>query len=46
MELQKHYILTFHDNTFECIAESFDVQGNLKGTMYEQACTILNKILS
>lgn len=39
----KHYILTFHDNMFECIAHSFTI--NEKHTsLYNQASSILTKI--
>ncbi|TKG87908.1 hypothetical protein EYV94_27850 [Puteibacter caeruleilacunae] len=39
----KHYILTFHDNMFECIAKDFEIS---EGTtsIYEQASTIINEI--
>ena len=39
----KHYILTFHDNMFECIAQNFEIrEENI--SLYNQAMTMLNEI--
>ncbi len=39
----KHYILTFHDNMFECIAEDFEIrEGN--SSLYNQATVMLNEL--
>jgi len=39
----KHYILTFHDNIFECIAQDFEIRAeNL--SLYNQAATMLNEL--
>ncbi len=41
----KHYILTFHDNMFECIAQGFTInEENI--TLYNPASLILNKMLA
>lgn len=43
-EHYKHYILTFHDNMFECVAKDFEIQEENK-SIYQQASTILNELL-
>lgn len=39
----KHYILTFHDNMFECIAESYTIKSR-ETTLQNQALLILNEM--
>lgn len=39
----KHYILTFHDNMFECVAENFEVSRENVST-YKHAIKILNEL--
>ncbi|WP_295651329.1 hypothetical protein [uncultured Mucilaginibacter sp.] len=39
----KHYIFTFHDDTFECIAKGYDVKYKNKA-MYDLANEILHEI--
>ena len=39
-EILKHYIFTFHDSTFECIAESFESQVEHVGLDEEHARTL------
>lgn len=39
----KHYILTFHDNMFECIAKGFEVREE-NSSIYNQMGVILNEI--
>lgn len=39
----KHYILTFHDNMFECIARDFEIREKTT-SIYEQASIITNEI--
>jgi hypothetical protein len=39
----RHYILTFHDNMFECVAKEFEVrEENI--SIYHQATTMLNEL--
>ncbi|MDQ8051437.1 MAG: hypothetical protein REI78_00355 [Pedobacter sp.] len=40
----KHYILTFHDNMFECIAESFEVRED-DVSLYNQASDMFNELM-
>ena len=42
-ENYKHYILTFHDNMFECIAREFELREE-STSLYNRAATMLNKI--
>lgn len=42
-EIYKHYILTFHDNMFECIAQDFEVIEE-NTFLYNQATIMLNKL--
>lgn len=42
-EKYKHYILTFHDNMFECIAQDFEIREE-NTSLYNQAGAILNEI--
>lgn len=39
----KHYLLTFHDSMFECVAKDFEVE-NIHTSMYKQATVILNEL--
>lgn len=39
----KHYILTFHDNMFECIAESFEIREE-NNSLYNQVSTIFSEL--
>lgn len=39
---QKHYILTFHDNMFECVAESFTILES-KENLYQQVNWLLQE---
>jgi len=39
----KHYILTFHDNMFECVAKDFEIRESKK-SIYEQVSTIINEV--
>lgn len=39
----KHYILTFHDNMFECVAKSFEVQNS---SVRERALTAVKALSS
>ncbi|MDB5478377.1 MAG: hypothetical protein JWM96_872, partial [Alphaproteobacteria bacterium] len=42
-EAKKHYILTLHDNMFECIAKEFElIEG--AASMYNEATTLLDKL--
>lgn len=42
-KLYKHYILTFHDNMFECIALDFEIrEENI--SIYNQATTMLTEL--
>lgn len=41
--MYKHYILTFHDNMFECIAQGFEVREE-NTSLYNQASVMLNEI--
>ncbi len=42
-KIYKHYILTFHDNMFECIAQGFEIrEENI--SLYNQASTMLNEL--
>lgn len=42
-KIYKHYILTFHDNMFECIARDFEIREDNK-SLYNQAKVILNEL--
>lgn len=42
-ETYKHYILTFHDNMFECIAQDFEVRSE-NISLYHQATIMLNEL--
>ncbi|MES1221433.1 MAG: hypothetical protein ABUT20_38385 [Bacteroidota bacterium] len=42
-KMYKHYILTFHDNMFECIAQGFEVREE-NTSLYNQATAILNEL--
>ncbi len=39
----KHYILTFHDNMFECIAQDFEIREE-NTSLYNQATIMLNEL--
>lgn len=39
----KHYILTFHDNMFECVAQNYEIREE-KTSLYNQATTLLNEL--
>jgi hypothetical protein len=39
----RHYILTFHDNMFECIAQEFEIREE-NTSLYNQAAVMLNKL--
>jgi hypothetical protein len=39
----KHYILTFHDNMFECIADYFEIR-ETNTSLYNQVSTLLNEL--
>ncbi|TRX34097.1 hypothetical protein [Flavobacterium restrictum] len=41
--MYKHYILTFHDNMFECIAEGFEIREE-NTSLYNQATVLLNEL--
>lgn len=41
--IYKHYILTFHDNMFECIAKDFEISEE-SSSVYKQAHTIINEM--
>jgi len=42
-KMYKHYILTFHDNMFECIARDFEIrEENI--SLYNQATVMLNEL--
>lgn len=42
-KLYNHYILTFHDNMFECIAQGFEIrEDNI--SLYDQATVMLNQL--
>jgi hypothetical protein len=44
-KMYKHYILTFHDNMFECIAQGFEIrEENI--SLYNQATIMLNELSS
>ena len=42
-KMYKHYILTFHDNMFECIAQDFEIREE-KVSLYNQAAVLLNEL--
>lgn len=42
-EMYKHYILTFHDNMFECIAQYFEIREE-NTSLYNQATAMLNEL--
>jgi hypothetical protein len=42
-KVYKHYILTFHDNMFECIAEGFELEEK-SISIYNQASLIVNEL--
>lgn len=39
----KHYILTFHDNMFECVAKGFEIREE-NVSIYHKATTMLNEL--
>jgi hypothetical protein len=39
----KHYILTFHDNMFECVAQSFEIREQ-NTSLYNQASLMLDEL--
>ena len=39
----KHYILTFHDNMFECIAQGFEIREK-NTSLYNQVTVMLNEL--
>ena len=39
----KHYILTFHDNMFECVAKEFEIREE-NTSIYHKATTMLNEL--
>jgi hypothetical protein len=39
----KHYIITFHDNMFECIAKDFEIREE-NTSLYNQATVMLNSV--
>lgn len=39
----KHYILTFHDNMFECVAQGFEIREQ-NTSLYNQATVMLNEL--
>lgn len=39
----KHYVLTFHDNMFECVAKGFELREE-NSTLYNEASRVLNEI--
>ncbi len=39
----KHFILTFHDNMFECVAKEFEIREE-NDSIYRQTSTILNEL--
>lgn len=40
-EVYKHYIITFHDNMFECIAQDFEIREE-NTSLYNQVVAMLN----
>lgn len=42
-EKYKHYILTFHDNMFECVALDFEIREE-ETTLYNHVASILNEL--
>ena len=42
-KMYKHYILTFHDNMFECIAQDFEIREE-NTSLYNQATVMLNEL--
>lgn len=42
-KMYKHYILTFHDNMFECVAQSFEIREE-NTSLYNQASFMLNEL--
>ena len=42
-KLYKHYILTFHDNMFECIAQDFEVRKENK-SLHNQMSILLGEL--
>jgi hypothetical protein len=40
----RHFILTFHDNMFECIAQDFEIREE-NTSLYNQATLMLNELL-
>ena len=41
----KHYIITFHDNMFECIAQNFEIQYGCE-SIYHKANTLINELIT
>lgn len=42
-EMYKHYILTFHDNMFECIAQGFEIREE-NTSIHNQLAVMLNEL--
>lgn len=42
-KLYKHFILTFHDNMFECIAQGFEIREE-NTSLYNQATVMLDEL--
>ena len=42
-EMYRHFILTFHDNMFECIAQDFEIREE-NTSIYNQAAVMLNEL--
>jgi len=42
-EMYRHYILTFHDNMFECIVQDFEIREE-NTSLYNQAAVMLNEL--
>lgn len=42
-KMYKHYILTFHDNMFECIAQDFEIREE-NTSLYNQATVMLSEL--
>ncbi len=40
----KHYIITFHDNMFECIAQDYEIMKEKNTPLYLQATNILKEL--
>lgn len=42
-KMYRHYILTFHDNMFECIAQGFEIREE-NTSLYNQTAKMLNQL--